>query len=67
MKKKLICYLLILCLLCALIPTIAIEAKAESYSGECGENLTWTLDTDTGVLTISGIGAMTDYTDEGAP
>ena len=67
MKKKLICYLLILCLLCTLIPTIAIEAKAESYSGECGENLTWTLDTDTGVLTISGTGAMTDYTDEGAP
>ena len=33
----------------------------ETYSGTCGENLTWTLDTDTGVLTISGTGAMTNY------
>ncbi len=29
-------------------------------SGTCGENLTWTLD-DTGTLTISGTGEMTDY------
>ena len=29
-------------------------------SGTCGENLTWTLD-DEGVLTISGTGAMYDY------
>lgn len=29
-------------------------------SGECGENLTWTL-SDDGVLTISGTGAMSDY------
>jgi len=35
-------------------------------SGICGAegdglNLTWTLDTETGVLTISGTGVMTDY------
>ena len=36
-------------------------------SGECGDNLTWTLDED-GVLTISGSGLMDDYTmDETAP
>lgn len=29
-------------------------------SGTCGENLTWTLD-ESGLLTISGTGAMTDY------
>ncbi len=42
----------------------AVKAEAEettTYSGTCGENLTWELDTDTGVLTISGTGAMTDY------
>ncbi len=36
-------------------------ANAESYSGTCGDNLTWSLDTDTGVLTISGTGAMKNY------
>ena len=31
-------------------------------SGECGDNLTWSVDAE-GVLTISGTGAMWDYTD----
>ncbi|MCR4663795.1 MAG: leucine-rich repeat domain-containing protein, partial [Paludibacteraceae bacterium] len=35
---------------------------AETYSGTCGDNLTWTLDTESGILTISGTGAMTNYT-----
>jgi hypothetical protein len=30
-------------------------------SGACGTGLTWSLDTGTGVLTISGAGAMTDW------
>ena len=34
---------------------------AVSYNGTCGENLTWTLDTETGELTISGEGDMEDY------
>ena len=37
-----------------------------TYNGTCGDNLTWTLDTDTGVLTISGTGAMTDYSSASA-
>jgi len=32
------------------------------YSGNCGENLTWTLDTETGVFDITGSGAMTNWT-----
>ena len=31
-------------------------------SGTCGENLTWTFDSSTGTLMISGAGSMTDYT-----
>lgn len=34
---------------------------AESTSGTCGENLTWTFNTETGVLTIDGTGKMTNY------
>ena len=33
-------------------------------SGKCGENVIYSLDTSTGVLTISGTGAMTNYYDE---
>ena len=32
-----------------------------TYSGTCGTNVNWSLDTSTGELTISGTGAMTDY------
>ena len=35
-----------------------LKADAATYSGKCGDNLTWSLDTDTGVLTISGTGDM---------
>ena len=34
------------------------------FSGTCGTNVQWTLDHCTGVLTISGSGAMTDYSNE---
>ena len=37
----------------------AVYAEAV-FSGKCGENLTWNLDSD-GILTIDGTGAMTDY------
>ncbi len=45
---------------------VGLLASAETVGGTCGENgdnLTWSLDTDTGVLTISGTGDMADYDD----
>ena len=39
----------------------AVPVFAETYNGTCGENVTWALDTDTGVLTISGCGDMDNY------
>lgn len=38
--------------------------NAGEKSGQCGDNLTWSL-SDDGVLTISGTGAMWDYPDGG--
>ena len=40
--------------------TIHYAVESDSVSGQCGDNLTWTLDS-AGLLTISGTGAMTNY------
>ena len=37
------------------------------YTGKLGENVTWSLDTATGALTVSGSGAMTNYSSESSP
>lgn len=37
------------------------ETAGGMVSGSCGENLTWTLDTESGVLKISGAGEMDDF------
>ncbi len=55
MKKRLL-LMLVLALLLTFGATSAAWA-ATVDSGECGDNLTWTLDGD-GTLTISGNGAM---------
>ena len=49
-------------LLTLFLALAASVAPLFAQSGTCGDNLTWTLDTKTGVLTISGTGAMTNYT-----
>ena len=51
-------FLFLLCYI--LLSLFAIHAEAVTIaSGTCGDNLTWKL--DSGKLTISGTGAMTDY------
>lgn len=47
-----------------------VAVFADKYSGECGDqgdNALWKFDPATGVLTISGTGAMKDYLQGGAP
>ena len=39
----------------------ALNINAEVYSGSCGTNVRYSLDTETGVLSITGIGAMRNY------
>ena len=55
-------FALALCL--TLLPGTARAATVAS--GDCGDNLTWTLD-DKGTLTISGTGAMRNYDWNGSP
>ena len=48
--------------LTALILALGAGSALADESGTCGDNVTWTLNTSTGALTITGTGAMTDYT-----
>ena len=65
MKKRWISLLLVFAMVAAMLPQVAIEARAVQ-SGTCGDNLTWTLD-DEGTLTIRGTGAMTNYDYDNSP
>lgn len=56
MKKRL---LTIMCVLASVLCSFNASAEVVGYT--CGTNVTATLDTETGVMTISGAGAMTDY------
>lgn len=57
MNKKILTFLTAAVMTCSAMPVLTANA---AESGTCGENLTWTLD-DSGTLTISGTGNMTDY------
>ena len=63
MKKKLIAWLLVICMAISLLPAAAL-ADTAAKSGKCGENsgdnVVWALD-DNGTLTISGEGRMKDF------
>ena len=50
-----------------IISIIPITASAATYSGTCGDNLTWTYDSSTYTLTISGTGDMYDYKSNNRP
>ena len=63
LQKLLGAFLVLIALNCVSVA----YAVSEVDSGTCGENLTWVL-TEDGILTISGEGAMEDYTrDENPP
>lgn len=62
--KKILASLLTVMMLLSIVQVIGIgitASAAETYSGACGDNLTWTLDTETGELVISGTGEMWDF------
>ena len=61
--KKLMPIIFTLAVIVMMLVISSTSASAETYSGTCGDNLTWTLDTDTDVLTIDGVGDMYDYSD----
>lgn len=62
MGKRIIAAILV-CLLC--LQVLPSGVFAAETSGNCGDNLTWTL--ENGTLTISGTGAMVNYASAEAP
>ena len=56
--KRFISILVTATMLFTLLAAMTFSISAETYSGNCGSNLTWTLDTETGELTITGTGRM---------
>ena len=67
MKKRIFSFVLAVLMIASLLPATALAADIVA-SGTCGaegdgSNLTWTLDSD-GLLTISGTGAMKDFTSD---
>ena len=78
MKKRWISGLLVIAMLLTMMPVWEVAAEetesivslagegAVIADGTCGYNLTWTL-TEDGVLTISGTGAMTNFSEGGSP
>lgn len=66
MKKRVLSLMLVLLMTLTLIPleSLAEAAAAPGTCGSKGDNLTWELDEENGVLTISGQGDMADYSEE---
>ena len=60
--KKFISLLLSLTMLLSIVSVVDLSAYADTLTtGKCGVNVTYSFDTSTGMLTISGTGKMTGY------
>ena len=66
-SKWILVSILSLMLVLTSVIVIAAATDGEVYSGVCGTNLTWKLDSDTGVLHIEGKGTMSTYDSGYAP
>ncbi len=65
--KKMNKILSIILAILMIISTIPITASAATYSGTCGSNLTWTYNSTSYILTISGTGDMANYSFSNRP
>ena len=59
--KKLLSLFMSAVMLLSITAGLNLTAKAETLTGKCGENVTYSLDSSTGELTISGTGNMDNY------
>ena len=64
MKKKHLFRILMAAAFSCVLVCLCAAASAVTWEGTCGANVTWSFDTDSSTLTISGTGRMDDYPDE---
>ena len=64
--KKVISLFLSFVMLLSIVSVVDFSAFADVKTGKCGENVSYSLDTETGVLTISGNGNMYNYSNPDA-
>ncbi|MEE3363383.1 MAG: hypothetical protein VZR03_01635, partial [Methanomethylophilus sp.] len=50
---------------CLVLTNLSDLSSADPTSGSCGDKLTWSYDSSSKLLTITGDGAMTDYEEYG--
>lgn len=62
--KRVLSTVMVIIMLFSLMPSVFAETVTGGY---CGENVTWSLDELTGVLTISGEGDMYDFDEDANP
>ena len=65
--KKVISLFLSITMLLSIVSVVDFSAFAAVKTGKCGDNVKYSLDTSTGVLTISGTGEMKDYYNRNSP
>ncbi len=65
--KKLLSVVLAFIMVLSVVPVTDLLVGATDASGTCGTNLTWSYDETAKVLTISGTGKMTNFSDNGRP
>lgn len=66
--KKLVSLLLSFTMLLSIVSVVDFSAFADTLTtGKCGENVTYSFDESTGVLTISGTGDMNQWSEDVSP
>lgn len=66
--KKLVSLLLSFTMLLSIVSVVDFSAFADTLTtGKCGENVTYSFDESTGVLTISGTGDMNQWLEDVSP
>ena len=65
--KRILSSVLSIILIAALLSTCAFVSFAKDVGGSCGDDLTWSYNSSTKTLTITGTGAMYDYNNISVP